>query len=100
MEQAFGECFEKIELRVRIIIEVGDFAEARKPTNWLKIDFGDPGIERSSAEIKDPDSQDCLLGEPFLRVLNFPPKQAAKFFSEALTTDFYFSSRRGRNRTS
>jgi tRNA-binding protein len=77
MEQVIGKWFEKIELRVETIIEVGEIAEARKPTNWLKIDFGDPGIERSSTQIKNPDSLDCPLGKPFPRVLNFPPKQAA-----------------------
>jgi len=88
MEQVFGKCFEKIELGVGTITEVDDFAEARKSTNWLKIDFGDPGFERSSAQIKNPDSQDCPLGKS-LRVLSFRPKQAAKFFSEVLTTGLY-----------
>ena len=87
MEQGFGKCFEKIALRVGTIIEVDDFSEARKPTNWLKIGLGD-AIERSSATIKDPESQDCRPGKPFLGVPNFPPKQAANFFSEVLTTGF------------
>ena len=65
---------------------VDDFAEARKPTSWLKIDFGDLAIGRSRAQIKDPDRQDCLLGKPFLGALNFAPKMAANFFSAVLTT--------------
>jgi tRNA-binding protein len=71
MEQVFWKCFEKIELRVGTIIEVGDFAEARKPMNWLKIDFGAPCIERSGAKIKAPASQGYSLGTPILGVLNF-----------------------------
>jgi tRNA-binding protein len=63
------------------------------PTDLLKIDFGYSGIERSSAQIKDPDTQDCPLGKLFLGVLNFPPKQAAKFFSEVLTTGLHLLAR-------
>jgi tRNA-binding protein len=55
----------------------------------LKVDFGDLGIKRSSARVKDLYSKEYLLGKQILAVVNFPPKQIANFFSEVLTTGFY-----------
>jgi len=69
MEQITWKHFERIELRVGTIIEVDDFPQARKPTYKLKIDFGELGVKRSSAQ-----------------------KQVANFFSEVLTTGFYLPS--------
>lgn len=92
MEQITWKDFEKVELRAGTIIEVEDFPEARKPTYKLKIDFGDLGIKRSSAQIKDLYSKEYLLGKQIPGVVNFPPKQVVTFFSEVLTTGFYLPS--------
>jgi tRNA-binding protein len=92
MEQIIWKDFEKVELRAGTIVEVEDFPEARKPTYKLKIDFGELGIKRSSAQIKDLYSKEYLLGKQILGVVNFPPKQVATFFSEVLTTGFYLPS--------
>ncbi len=81
--------FERVELRVGTIVEVEDFPEARKPAYKLKIDFGELGVKKSSAQIKDLYSKEQLLGKQIVAVVNFPPKQIANFFSEALTTGFY-----------
>lgn len=89
MEQITWKDFEKVELRAGTIIEVEDFAQARKPTYRLKIDFGELGVKRSSAQIKHLYSQEELLGKQIVAVVNFPPKQIANFFSEVLTTGFY-----------
>ncbi|HET7209923.1 MAG TPA: tRNA-binding protein [Terriglobales bacterium] len=89
MEQISWKDFEKVELRAGTIVEVEEFPEAHKPTYKLKIDFGELGIKRSSARIKDLYSKDYLLGKQILAVVNFPPKQIANFFSEVLTTGFY-----------
>lgn len=51
MEQISWKQFEQVELRVGTIVEIEDFPEARKPTYKLKIDFGELGIKRSSAQI-------------------------------------------------
>ena len=89
MEQISWKDFEKVELRAGTIVEVEDFSEAHKPTYKLKIDFGELGIKRSSARIKDLYRPEELLGKQILAVVNFPPKQIATFFSEVLTTGFY-----------
>jgi tRNA-binding protein len=89
MEQISWKDFEKIELRAGTIVEVEDFPEARKPTYKLKIDFGELGVKRSSAQIKHLYSKEELLGKQIVGVVNFPPKQVATFFSEVLTTGFY-----------
>jgi tRNA-binding protein len=89
MEQITWKDFEKVELRAGTIIEVEDFPEARKPAYKLKIDFGELGVKRSSAQIKNLYTKDELLGKQVLAVVNFPPKQIATFYSEVLTTGFY-----------
>ena len=53
MEQITWKDFEKIELRAGTIVGVEEFPHARKPAYKLKIDFGELGVKRSSAQIKD-----------------------------------------------
>jgi tRNA-binding protein len=89
MEQITWKDFERVELRAGTIIEVEEFPEARKPAYKLKIDFGELGVKRSSAQIKDLYRKEDLLGKQILAVVNFPPKQIANFRSEVLTTGFY-----------
>jgi tRNA-binding protein len=81
--------FEQVELRVGTVVEVEDFPEARKPAYKLKVDFGEFGVKRSSAQVKHLYSMEELRGRQVVGVLNFPPKQIANFFSEALITGFY-----------
>lgn len=92
MNQITWKDFEKIELRAGTIIEVQDFPEARKPAYKLKIDFGELGVKRSSAQITHLYSKEELIGRQILGVVNFPPKQIATFQSEVLTTGFYLPS--------
>lgn len=77
--------FEKIELRVGTILEAKVFEKARKPAYQLRIDFGDFGIKKSSAQItvKYPNPA-ALEGKQIVAVTNFPPKQIANFMSECL----------------
>ncbi|WP_054852788.1 tRNA-binding protein [Olleya sp. ITB9] len=78
------EDFTKVDLRVGTILEVNDFPEARQPAYQLKIDFGDLGIKKTSAQITTLYNKDQLLQRQILAVVNFPKKQIANFMSECL----------------
>ena len=78
------EDFTKVDLRIGTIIEVIDFPKARKPAYQLKIDFGDLGIKNSSAQITALYSKEELIGKKIIAVVNFKPKQIARFSSEIL----------------
>ncbi len=81
--------FEKIDIRVGTILTVSDFANAKKPSYQLTIDFGELGIKKSSAQITSLYQKDDLLGKQIIAVVNFPPKQIANFFSECSVLGVY-----------
>lgn len=76
--------FTKVDIRVGTIIEVNDFPEARNPAYQLRVDFGDLGIKKTSAQITTLYKKEDLLNRQILAVVNFPPKQIGKFMSECL----------------
>lgn len=78
------EDFIKVDLRIGTILEVNDFPEARQPAYQLKIDFGDLGIKKTSAQITTLYNKDQLLRRQIVAVVNFPKKQIANFMSECL----------------
>jgi tRNA-binding protein len=78
------EDFQKVDLRVGTIIEVLDFPKARVPAFQLKIDFGDLGIKKSSAQITGLYSKKALMDKKVIAVVNFEAKQIANFKSECL----------------
>ena len=76
--------FEKIDIRVGTVIDVQDFPKARKAAYQLRIDFGDLGMKKSSAQITKCYTKEELLNQQVIAVINFPPKQIADFMSECL----------------
>jgi len=90
-EEITFEDFLKVDLRIGTIIEVNDFSKARKPAYQLKIDFGDLGIKKSSAQITDLYSKEELLNKQVSAIINFKPRQIANFMSEVLVLGIYNS---------
>jgi len=76
--------FAKAEIRIGTITEVEFFEEARVPAFKLKIDFGEYGTRRTSAQITTLYTEDKLIGMQVTAVVNIPPKQIAGFMSECL----------------
>ena len=81
--------FEKIDIRTGTITEVTDFPKARNPSYQLKIDFGELGIKKSSAQVVARYKKEDLMGLQVIAVINFAPKQIANFFSECLVLGVY-----------
>ena len=84
MAEITWDDFRKVEMRVGTILEAEEFPEANNPSYKLKIDFGDYGIRKSSAQITDLYEKKDLIGKQIIAVTNFPPKQIANIMSECL----------------
>ena len=83
------EDFEKVDIRVGKIIEVGDFPEARKPSYKLQIDFGSEiGIKKSVGQFVANYTKDELQNKLVACVINFLPRQIGPAVSEVLTLGF------------
>ena len=77
--------FEKIDIRIGIIIDAQPFEKAKNPAYKLWIDFGSEiGIRKTSAQITVLYGVEELMGKQIVAVINFPPKQIADFMSECL----------------
>ena len=77
------EEFDKVNMRVGTIIEVGINKRAKKPAYKIKIDLGKEfGIKNSSAQITDLYSIEELIGKQVIVVVNFAPIRIADIKSE------------------
>jgi len=83
------EDFMKLDIRVGTIIEANKFEKAKKPAYQLKVDLGELGIKKSSAQITDIYKTEELIGKQVFAVVNFPPRQIADFMSEILILGTY-----------
>jgi tRNA-binding protein len=82
---AFGD-FERLDIRVGLVVRAEPFPEARKPAYRLHIDFGaEIGMKKSSAQLTARYRAADLEGRRVLAVINFPPRQIGPFRSEVLT---------------
>jgi len=81
--------FEKVDMRVGVVVDAQEFPEARRPAYKLWIDFGAVGVKRSSAQITQHYRVADLVGRRVVAVVNFPPKQIGPFVSEVLVLGAY-----------
>jgi tRNA-binding protein len=81
--------FERVDMRVGVVVDAQTFPEARKPAFRLWIDFGELGVKRSSAQITERYTPEELVGRRVIAVVNFPPKQIGTFVSEVLVLGAY-----------
>ena len=88
-EEITFEDFLKVDIRIGTIIEVNDFAKAKKPAYQLKIDFGALGVKKSSAQITDLYVKEDLLQMQVSAIFNFKSRQIANFMSECLVLGIY-----------
>jgi tRNA-binding protein len=81
--------FEKVDMRIGVIVDAQEFPEARRPAYKLWIDFGPLGVKRSSAQITRHYRVTELAGRLVVAVVNFPPKRIGPFVSEVLVLGAY-----------
>ncbi len=79
--------FEKLDIRVGVIIDVHHFPNMHKPSHMLTIDFGPLiGKKRSLIQFTPHyNKKEEFLHKKVLCIINCPPKQIGPHISEVLT---------------
>lgn len=82
---ATAEQFFAIDMRVGTVVQAEPFAEARKPSLKLLIDFGpELGTKQSSAQLTVHYAPDQLIGRQLVAAINIGSRRIAGFTSEVL----------------
>ena len=81
--------FERVDMRVGVVVDAQPFPEAKRPSLKLWIDFGPLGVKRSGAQITERYAPAELVGRRVIAVVNFSPKQIGPFVSEVLVLGAY-----------
>ena len=81
--------FERVDMRVGVVVDAQPFPEAKRPALKLWVDFGPLGVKRSSAQVTDRYAPTELVGRRVIAVVNFPAKQIGPFVSEVLVLGAY-----------
>jgi tRNA-binding protein len=82
---ATADDFFAIEMRVGTVLQAEHFAEARKPSIKLLIDFGpELGQKRSSAQLTVHYTPEQLVGRQVIAAVNLGTRRIAGYVSEVL----------------
>jgi tRNA-binding protein len=82
---ATSDDFFAIDMRVGTVLQAEHFAEARKPSLKLVIDFGpEIGTKRSSAQLTVHYTPEQLVGRQIVAAINLGARRIAGFVSEVL----------------
>lgn len=81
--------FEKIDMRSGTVVACEVFEGLRNPAYKMRVDFGELGILKTSAQVTDLYQPEELIGKQVIAVVNFPPKQISTFMSECLVMGLY-----------
>ena len=70
--------FERVEMRVGLVVDASVFEEARKPAYIICVDFGpEIGTLKTSAQVTERYSPEQLIGKMIVAVTNFPQSKSA-----------------------
>jgi tRNA-binding protein len=79
------DAFGILDLRIGTVLSATPFAEARKPSIKLEIDFGpELGLKRSSAQLTRRYQPDVLVGRQVVAAVNLGVRRIAGYASEVL----------------